>query len=167
FTCTRCRASRPLSHQTWKQPADEPIWRYELDEVVYQAVIENARVPVLALHALRVGSRLGFTFSPELNVYERGASEPFIELDIWAIVEGRICVGEAKTVDRLAEQGERDVIARLVRVAEAVTADELVVATTQDALRPATRALLESALTGRRPRLRILERAPLEDVGTV
>jgi hypothetical protein len=164
FTCTRCRASWPLSRQAWREPLEEPTWRYELDEIVYQAVVENARAPVLALQALRAEARPfgGFVFGPELEVYQ--GEEHVAEVDIWAVVEGRICIGEAKTIDRLADTAEREQIVaqRLVRIADAVTADELVAATTQSAWRPETRAVLEAAVKGTRTRLRILEGPALE-----
>jgi hypothetical protein len=164
FTCTRCRASWALSLQAWREPLEEPTWRYELDEIVYQAVVENARAPVLALQALRAGARPfgGFVFGPELEVYQ--GDEHVAEVDIWAVVEGRICIGEAKTIDRLADTAEREQIVaqRLARIADAVTADELVAATTQSAWRPETRAVLEAAIKGTRTRLRILEGDALE-----
>lgn len=165
FTCTRCRSSWPLESKIWRDPPDEPTWRYELNEIVYQAVIANALAPVLTLQSLRADARLGFQFTPELNVYEMGAAQVLAELDICAVVEGKICIGEAKTVDRLAERGEQQVVDRLVRVAEAVTADELVIATTESALRPGTRDLVEKALRGRRTRLRVIEGSELEAAG--
>lgn len=164
FTCTRCRAGWPLSRQAWREPLEEPTWRYELDEIVYQAVTENASAPVLALQALRAGARPfgGFTSGPELDVY--AGDEHVAEVDIWSIVEGRICIGEAKTTDRLdiTAEAERVAAQRLVRVADAVTADELVLATTQDSWRAETRSIMEAALQGHRSRLRILEGAALE-----
>jgi hypothetical protein len=164
FVCTRCRATWPLSQRAWRDPSDEPTWRYELDEIVYQAVVENARAPILALEALRAAVRPfgGFMFGPELDVY-RG-DELLAEVDIWAVVEGRICIGEAKTTDRLAETAAREQIVaeRLIRIADAVTAEEFVVATTEPAWRAETRALVETSLRGHRLRLRILEGSALE-----
>ncbi len=77
-----------------------------------------------------------------------GDGQLVAEVDVWAIVDGRLIVGEAKTTDRLASGnlGEERTTGRLVYVAEAITADELVLATTAPAWHPSTRAAVGAKL---------------------
>lgn len=139
--CQRCRSQWPIKQENWRVPKDEPQWQYELDEVVFQSLEGNVVGPILALDQLR-GKTRGFLFAPEMDVYEKDTW--IAEIDLWAIVDGRIVIGEAKTGDLLSEDGKNDdqVAARLFRVADAVTADELVFATTQSAWRPKSKAAI-------------------------
>jgi len=146
FRCTRCRATSPLEQRSWMTPVEELVWQYELDEVVFQAVSRDVRAPILTLDRLRGDSR-DLLFVPERDVRD-GDGQLVAEVDVWAIVDGRLIVGEAKTTDRLASGnlGEERTTGRLVYVAEAITADELVLATTAPAWHPSTRAAVGAKL---------------------
>jgi len=101
----------------------------------------------LALDKIRNESR-GFLFAPEMDVFEDGGR--VAEVDLWIIAEAAISIGEAKTTDRLAEaeQEETPTIRRLARVANAVTAHELVLATTRPSWAQRTTRLVDEALAG-------------------
>ncbi len=156
FACVRCRAHSWITQPTWRTPKGEPLWYYQLDEIAYQAVDHNVRGPVLALDKIRGESR-GFLFAPEMDVFE-GAGR-VAEVDLWVIAEAAIIIGEAKTTNRLAEAepDELQTIGRLARVAKAVTAHELVLATTQPAWAERTTRLVGETLhTGVDFRVRLL-----------
>lgn len=127
FTCSRCGATASIVQQRWKKPVAEPHWYYALDEVVFQALHLDGWDVVQALAKLRQQAR-SFLWTPQTEFYEgehrRG------ELDILAIADGRVIVGEAKKGDRLGDtaRAERQAAARLLGLAEALTADTLVLA---------------------------------------
>lgn len=156
-TCQRCRQSWSIAQPTWKLPKEEPRWHYELDGVVFQAIAGNIRAPMLALDLLRQKRSPAFLFAPEMDVYRR--NDLVKEIDIWAIVDGRMSVGEAKTTDALARQGrDAHTAARLFEVANAVSAEELVIATTEAAWQPRSRAAVQAeAKKFPRIELRIIE----------
>ena len=127
FTCSRCSATASIVQQRWKKPVEEPHWYYALDEVVFQALHLDGWDVVQALAKLRQHAR-SFLWTPQTEFYEgehrRG------ELDLLAIADGRVIVGEAKKGDRLGDtaRAERPAAARLLKLAEALTADTLVLA---------------------------------------
>lgn len=142
FACTRCRATTLLAQQVWREPVDEPATFYELDELVFEAVRRDFDVPVLALHEL-ADKAWAFLYGPELLLSEPDGTSR-TEVDIWAVIDGALCVGEGKSTDRLAgtAREEQDVAARLFDVSERVTAEIVVFATGQPQWRPATRELI-------------------------
>ncbi len=111
----------------WKGP-DEPEWFYALDEVAYQGLTSNIHVPILALAELSRSTR-SFLHMPEAVVHRSGHED--IEVDIWAIVDGRIVIGEAKKSDRLesSDRREKQRCAALRVLVADLTADEFVMAT--------------------------------------
>jgi hypothetical protein len=130
----------------WKRPDDgEPNWYYDLDEVVYQALRHDVSAPVLALSKLAEGAQ-SMLVRPEADVY--GDQGLLAEIDLWATIDGQIMVGEAKTVSRLdpTRAGERRIAARLADVAQAVTADQVVLATTAPAWNEGSLTLMREAL---------------------
>jgi hypothetical protein len=140
FRCSRCRVESLITASTWRHPS-EPMPFYQLDELVFQAVDNDARAPLLALDHLRKETR-SFLFAPEMDIYRGEAL--IAEIDLLAFVEGRILIGEAKTGDRLEdnEQKERAVIQRLKRIADTMTAHEVVFATTSPAWNSTTWRLI-------------------------
>lgn len=142
MTCQRCRSVWPIKQENWREPKDEPSWQYELDEVVFQSLEGNVLGPIVTLDHLR-GKTRGFQFAPEMDVYEKDML--IAEVDVWAIVDGAPIVGEAKTTDTLDEKSrDAQVATRLLRVADAVTADELVFATTQPAWRKKSKDAIDT-----------------------
>jgi hypothetical protein len=147
FICGRCQHVSLIVQAAWKRPDDgEPNWYYDLDEVVYQALRHDVAAPVLALSELAQGAQ-SILVRPEADVY--GDQGLIAEIDLWAIIDGQVVVGEAKTVDRLdrTRVGERRIAARLAGVAQAITADQVVLATTAPAWNEQSGALVQEALT--------------------
>jgi hypothetical protein len=134
FTCQRCRERNPLVVQAWKQPASEPNWYYDLAEPIYQALRGNIHAPVFCLRTLKKDST-SFLFTHERDVHDSKTGSLVGELDIWAIRDGRIIVGEATTTDDFGGQLSKK-LSTLRRIADAVTADDVVLSTTAPEWQP-------------------------------
>jgi hypothetical protein len=127
FRCQRCRQQNQITSGTWSGPP-EPQWFYSLDEVVFQALTANAQVPILALASLARDTH-SFLYMNEMAIQAPGRND--LEVDLWAIADGQILIGEAKKSDKL-ERTAKDEMARcaaLRDLAIAVTADQFVMAT--------------------------------------
>ncbi|MFC9629056.1 hypothetical protein ACFTY8_07130 [Streptomyces mirabilis] len=129
FRCQRCRQQNQIVRSAWKGQELEPQWYYGLDEVAYQGLRSNIHVPILALAALAESAK-SFQPMPEAVVHRTGY--PDIEVDLWAIIDGRIVIGEAKISDRLEETKRKETArcAALRGLIEDLSADEFVMATT-------------------------------------
>jgi hypothetical protein len=127
FRCQRCRQDNQIARQAWRGPR-EPQWFYGLDEVVYQGLDSNVQVPVVALAELAKPAK-SFLYMPEALVRTPGHND--LEVDLWAIVDGKILIGEAKKSDKLETTVRREKArcTALRAVADAVTADQFVMAT--------------------------------------
>lgn len=101
FTCHRCRTTQPYTTKSWRHP-NEPAWFYKLDEIVYLTLLHNGDVPLLTLDLLRRRSKESFLYCPELRIRPNGTKKSFIEIDICCVSDGRLCIGEAKSVDSIA-----------------------------------------------------------------
>ncbi|MEU1301582.1 hypothetical protein [Streptomyces shenzhenensis] len=146
FRCQRCRQHNPIVRSAWKGQELEPQWYYGLDEVVYQGLHSNIHVPILALASLAEPAR-SFQHMPEAVVHRDGY--PDIEVDLWAIVDGRIVIGEAKASDRLESTKHKETArcAALHELMEALSADEFVMATTGHAWSERTESLVNEAIS--------------------
>lgn len=127
FRCQRCRQENEIVRAAWNGP-EEPEWFYGLDEVAYQGLRSNIHVPLLALAEISKSAR-SFLHMPEVVVHRPGRDD--IEVDIWAIVDGRILIGEAKKADQLETTARRETqrCAALRDLVTDLTADEFVMAT--------------------------------------
>jgi hypothetical protein len=95
FTCRRCRHQQRIQFPHWKRPSQGPEWYFELDEIMYQFYRHNTHVTVLALGVLK-GDAESFIYVPELEIFREGSSgNPETEIDICAIVDGKVIIGEA------------------------------------------------------------------------
>ncbi len=112
---------------TWIGGA-EPAPYYALAEVVYQALHGNCHVPVRALAAIAGQCR---TFSETAEMEVRGDRDFAIELDLLAIADGRLLVGEAKISPKLASRARQETVwlKKLDHVCQSIGVDELVFAT--------------------------------------
>jgi hypothetical protein len=62
----------------------------------------NGHVPLLALHKLKLQSKMSFLFRPEVRLTPKGSTKMYLEIDVCCIANGRLCIGEAKCNDSLA-----------------------------------------------------------------
>ncbi|WP_433968018.1 hypothetical protein [Tunturiibacter gelidiferens] len=101
FTCRRCGLNQQYKNRHWRIP-NEPLWFYKLDEMVYLMLENNGHVPLLTLNKLSVSSQESFLFRPELRITPKSSEEAYLEVDICCIMDGRLCIGEAKSNNSLA-----------------------------------------------------------------
>lgn len=94
FRCRRCLAKeiRPLS----------PAVSFRLNEALYQAYLHNFAVPTLVLDVLQKFTNTSFAFAPQIKLDERDEHSP--EIDIVALCDGDLIVGEAKSTDRIKKE---------------------------------------------------------------
>lgn len=155
FDCPRCSFAQRLDSATWwHTPPDEPTWFYRLDELAYQALRHNVRVPALALAALGAdGHQARHLWSIELML--EGKRQ--VELDFVALVDGHLIVGEAKSNPSLSPKEAAKEVGKLLRGARLIQADVVVFATTGDAWSNALRDAAGAHFDGiNGPRLRTL-----------
>ena len=106
----------------------EPEWFYDLHGAVRELLEQNGDVPFLAGMALAATAR-SFEDIAELDF--RRPDEPPDEVDIAALVDGRLVIGEAKCVASLGTRREASrTIGKLLRVSDLLGADEILLATT-------------------------------------
>lgn len=133
FTCSRCRTESPYKKIHWKKP-DEPQWYYAIDEILYQGIKHNMHVPVLTLKYLKQMTR-AFHYVPEIELRRNPtSSKADMELDLVAVKDGRILIGEATISNKLNNNAseEKKEIIKLKNLAETVNAKEIVLATYSD-----------------------------------
>ncbi len=160
FECHACGHASQLSLGQWYSKDPEPHWYYSLDQVVRDLLATHGDVPLLAAADLsqRASSVL---WSPELAVTDDSKS---VELDICIVVDGRIIVGEAKSNRKLkGDKGTEDVARRLTHAAQILSADEIVLATSQaswarDTISAVNDAVAQSWTRGPLPLIRELTR---------
>jgi hypothetical protein len=145
FTCAACIHASPLARGRWYKGDTEPAWNYGIDQVVRELLVQHGDLPLLAAADHRRGSS-DFLWAPELIVED--AAGP-VELDLCLIIDGRVIVGEAKSNGRLGagSKGTGRAATRLVRAAQVLTADEIVLATSAPNWAPGTPAAMATALS--------------------
>jgi hypothetical protein len=125
--CPRCGAAA-LATSAWRSEQGEPEWFYDLHGAVRELLEQNGDVPFLAGRALAASAR-SFEDIAELD-FLRPRHAPD-EIDIAALVDGRLLIGEAKCVATLGTKREANqAIGKLLRVGDILGADKIVLATT-------------------------------------
>ncbi|SHH33103.1 hypothetical protein [Streptomyces sp. 3214.6] len=146
FDCEACGHASPLTRGRWYARDAEPHWYYALDHVVQDLLQQHGDVPLLAAQRLRQNS-YSMLWSPELVVSD---AEGSVELDLCLIVNGRVIIGEAKSNHTLkASNGTQEAAARLVRAAQLLSADEIVLATSKRAWAKDTLSAVNTAVNER------------------
>ncbi len=159
-TCPRCGAHAYAS-AAWRSDLDEPQWFYDLHGAVRELLGQDGDVPFLAGRALAATTR-SFEDIAELDFCQPGQGPA--EIDIIALADGRLIIGEAKCVATLGTNKESgQAIAKLLDVSDLLGADEIVLATTapgpwheRDTGRLLGRAARRSWRLGRAPLARVL-----------
>ena len=147
FRCQRCTHVNMIEQQLWRDPFEEPAWFYDLDHAVREALKLNGRVPILAARILASQHPGAFSLTPDFEMILPGANKPTVEIDLGAIGDGQIILGEAKSGNTLASKDpdEKRDTAKLITACRAPTADVLCLATTQPAWSSRTRATVQAA----------------------
>jgi len=158
--CPRCGAPAYVTAAR-KSEQGEPEWFYDLHGAVRELLEQDGDVPFLAGKALADSART-FEDIAELD-FCRPDQKP-AEIDILALVDGRLTVGEAKCVASLGTNKETSqAIGKLLGVSDLLGADEILLATTAPGPWKARQAaqLLEAAARrkwrfGKMPQVRVL-----------
>lgn len=104
----------------------EPVWHYRLNSLVQAGYGQHGLAPVvLILGEMLMWATSSFIFAPSLDVFEREAEQPFGDLDIVAIVDGKFVIGEIKQSRDLFDQTVFD---KMLEIAKRVRPDELLFA---------------------------------------
>lgn len=151
FVCGRCAQRQVVAGPTWREPAEQPNVYFDLDEVVYQTLTHDGAVTLLALGAIKQETQ-DFLYTPEMEIVEQGEDKPYCEVDIWSVVNGDVIVGEAKRGNRLQDAQAQ----KLARIAEAVSADVVVLATAASQWRESAVNAMGNHLSGLPTRLELL-----------
>jgi hypothetical protein len=145
--CLRCDGSNPLTAASWNRDGIEPAWFYDLHPIVRDFLHENGEVPVLLSHYLRLNSRT-YTDAPEMELFEEG--KRVAEADLIALSDHRLLVAEVKSSNHLRPKTGRgsrlDAARKKVRLATALHADEIVLATTHEAWEDASIEVIKTAV---------------------
>jgi hypothetical protein len=143
FECHACGHASPLVRSQWYEDDTEPHWYYSLDQVVRDLLVNHGDVPLLA--AANLSQRSAMLWSPELEITDDTGS---VEIDICTILDGRIVIGEAKSNATLrAEKSPEEVAKGLAHAAQLLTADEVVLATSQTRWRNDVVSLVRNAVS--------------------
>lgn len=149
FKCKRCGTTQHVSKENYWYAEHEPGWCYKLDEIIYQFLRHDGYVGVLALGCLKGRADNSFLFTTDLELIKKDstARKPEFELDILAVLDGELALGEAKKGNRLGETAaaEKNEIRKYCRLAKELVATKLVFATFSDAWSAETLKNLERA----------------------
>lgn len=139
FQCRRCDTRQAyLSAQLRLQRSCkrvEPEWFYKLDELFYQGWKNDMYVPILTLAKLQKDAKSSFLYIPEIGYsHDANSIDPEMELDICAVYDGEIVLGECKKSDRLEKTSskEKEVIREYLAIAEKIGARRLIFSTFQE-----------------------------------
>jgi hypothetical protein len=87
--CGGCNAAFPMP--------PEPRWHYRLNSLARAAHAEHGLLPVvLVLGQLLMDARSAFLFAPCLDLFDNDDKGPVGDLDIAAILDGQLVIGEVK-----------------------------------------------------------------------
>jgi hypothetical protein len=126
-TCPRCGAPAYVT-AAWRSDQEEPEWFYDLHGAVRELLEQNGDVPFLVGRALAASAR-SFEDIAELD-FRRPDEDPD-EIDIAALMDGRLIIGEGKCIATLGTRREANqAIAKLLRVSDLLGADEILLGTT-------------------------------------
>lgn len=117
YFCTRCRSEN-------RRPHESEI-HYRLHESVYQAHRENMMIPILTLDILKTHfTEDSFIYTVPVNL-EKGNPNSH-EIDIIAIIDGELFIGECKKTNKLANK----VFKHYEQLADIIMPDSIVFSTT-------------------------------------
>jgi 5-methylcytosine-specific restriction endonuclease McrA len=134
FSCPRCGSTETWTvdhiHRLEGQPP-EPSWYYQLDEALFQFVQANGFVTAATLAGLEGASSSGFMYLPEVEYWPESqkSTEHKPEIDFVAVADGKVLLGECKTVvDKIAKQARAQFV-KHARLASQLLADGFVLGT--------------------------------------
>lgn len=158
YQCPRCSATNRFTSTSWIAGRDpqQPQWFYDLHPVFRRLISERGDIPLLAAHKLRTGARTYIDVAETQFTDTTTAAKTF-EIDLIAHVDSEVVLVEAKATPTLgttpAERGEA--VNKLLRAAEALRADRIILTTTNTRpWKPTDVEQLSHGAAGRAARLR-------------
>jgi hypothetical protein len=120
FECARC-----FKTQVYRS---NPLWLYKLPEVLFQGFAHNMHVPLLTLYYLKRKSQQCFEWIPDSDVFwVAGSEEKHRNVDILCLSDGRLYLGEAKSIDEI----DREQFSFYEDICKRVPVDGIVFATSK------------------------------------
>lgn len=93
MTCRGCRSQFSMP--------PEPEWSFRLNDLVTNAITRHGVIATIhALYRLSTGTRDMFVALPSMDIFEDDPKASFTDIDIIAMRDGRIILGEAKSHPR-------------------------------------------------------------------
>ena len=119
-------------------PVEQPF-AYKLNTVVKNNILQARNKPdgnltvIRTLACLHSRARHSFSYSPQVNLYENyTAGKPSAELDIAALVDGQLVIGEAKHSSAAFFAENNKSLISLVEVAREIYPDQVILACYDD-----------------------------------
>lgn len=116
--CPRCSDRSPLTRDRWRTPDDEPTWFYELHGALRDLMKQNGDVPLLGAAYFAANAQT-YDDLVETRIDLQSTST---EVDLIAVVDGKLTVGEAKKAAK-AKVGTQ--LSKLVTAANQLRADRV------------------------------------------
>lgn len=135
YECPQCGALNALVSARWKRHTPEPVWFYDLYSNLRELVGANGDVVLMAASELQRTSHT-YQDAPELEFVDLETGSPVAEVDVVACVDDRVVLVEAKSNGSFGSRHRKGQAKKLMRVAEVLRADRLVLATTQPEWNP-------------------------------
>ena len=120
--CHRCSREHVFA-------ADAAVY-FRLDEIAAQVLEKNSHIPLLALNHLRRRPNRSFLYSTACEVRRDGedGEKPWLEIDLLAVVDGDLVIGECKRGNKL-QASDKTQLNKYVDLCARLRADRFVVAT--------------------------------------
>ncbi|MBX3067220.1 MAG: hypothetical protein KF844_01045 [Cryobacterium sp.] len=131
FDCSQCGASNELTSERWRKTA-EPRWFYDLYTAFRELFRAHGDIPLLAAAYLRSESRHSYNDAPELEFFEVKTGKVIAEIDLISCADGKLSVVEAKSNGTFGGTKRVAQTKKLLRIANVLRADQIVLATTND-----------------------------------
>jgi Holliday junction resolvase-like predicted endonuclease len=130
YECPQCATVNSLVSERWRK-GKEPTWFYDLFATFRELLKSNGDVPLLAAARLQADGR-DYADTPELEFFELETKAPVAEVDVIASTNREVVLVEAKSSNSFSHGMRARQTEKLLRVASALRADRIVLATTQD-----------------------------------
>lgn len=134
YECPQCATVNALTSTRWRI-GSEPRWFYDLHATFRELLSQNGDVPLLAASRLQAAARR-YADSPELEFFDLETKQQIAEVDVIASVDDEVVLVEAKANGEFSAGTRAAQTRKLVRVAGALRADRLVLATTSESWKP-------------------------------
>lgn len=135
YECPQCATVNALVSSRWRI-GSEPRWFYDLHATFRELLSTNGHVPLLAAAHMKRGAR-SYADSPELEFFDLQTKQQIAEVDVIASVDDEVVLVEAKASGEFSAGTRTAQTRKLVRIAEVLRADRVVLATSHQRWKPA------------------------------